>query len=76
MTFTLPEVLALKFTRRVPARNRSRYVAEALMERLAERERRLVRSCTVANEDPDVQEIERELDALPDTVSEPWTRAD
>jgi len=75
MTFTLPEVLAPNFTRRVPARDRSRYVAEALTERLAERERRLIRSCTVANEDPEVQEVERELDALPDTVSEPWTSA-
>jgi hypothetical protein len=76
MTFTLPEVLALDFRRHVPARNRSRYVAEALRERLAERERRLIRSCTVANEDPDVQETEREFDALPDTVSEPWISAD
>ncbi len=46
------------------------------MERLAERERRLIRSCAVANEDPEVQQIEREFDALPDTVSEPWMSAD
>jgi len=42
---------------------------------VAERERRLIRSGSVANETPEVAEIEREFDALPDVVSEPWTRA-
>jgi len=46
-----------------------------LPERLDERERRLIRSCNVANETAEVAEIEREFDALPDAVSEPWTRA-
>ena len=75
MTFTLPEPLAVRFTKRVAARDRSRYVAEALAERLAERERRLIRACEVANEDSEVLEIEREFDALPDVVTEPWTGA-
>ncbi len=41
MTFTLPDDLASSFTRRVPARDRSRYVADAIAEKLAEREKRL-----------------------------------
>ncbi len=49
-----------------------RYVAEALAERLAERERRLIRSCEVANATAEVVAIERVFDALPDAVSEPW----
>ena len=75
MTFTLPEPLADRFAKQVPPRDRSRYVAEAVAERLAERERRLIRSCNVANESAEVADIEREFDALPDVVSEPWTRA-
>ncbi len=75
MTFTLPEPLAVRFKKRVAARDRSKYVSEALAERLAERERQLIRSCEVANEDSQVLEIEREFDALPDIVTEPWTRA-
>ncbi|MGH7728024.1 MAG: hypothetical protein ACREM2_04425 [Vulcanimicrobiaceae bacterium] len=74
MTFALPEALAISFTRRIPARERSRYVSEALAERLAERERQLVRSCEIANADDDVREIEREFDALPDSIPEPWSR--
>jgi len=72
MTFTLPEPLAADFTKRVPSRSRSRYVAEALSERLAEREQRLVRSCEDANQDSDVRTIEREFDALEDNLPEPW----
>lgn len=72
MTFTLPEPLATRFAKCVAARDRSRYIAEALAERLAERERRLIRSCEAANDTAAVLEIEREFDALPDAVSEPW----
>jgi hypothetical protein len=74
MTFTLPEALAARFTKCVGSRDRSRYVAEALAERLAGRERRLIRSCEAANEDAEVAQIEREFDALPDTVTEAWQR--
>jgi hypothetical protein len=72
MTFTLPEPLASQFTRCVPARDRSRYVAEALSERLAARNRRLIESCDAANADPEVREIEHEFDALTDAEIEPW----
>ena len=75
MTFTLPEELAARFVRRVPARDRSRYLADALAEKLAEREKRLIRACEIANQDPNLREIEKELDALTDEVPEPWEDA-
>jgi hypothetical protein len=75
MTFTLPEDLAGAFTKRVPARDRSRYVADALAEKLAEREKRLIHACEIANQDPQVREIELEFDALTDAMSEPWKDA-
>jgi len=74
MTFTLPDALASSFAKRVPARDRSRYVAEALAEKLAERDKRLIRACEIANQDSDVREIEREFDSLGDAVPEPWER--
>jgi hypothetical protein len=73
MTFSLPESLAAKFTKHVPARARSRYVADAIANRLTERERRLIESCDAANADPAIVAIACEFDALPDTVAEPWT---
>ncbi len=75
ITFTLPEGLASSFLRRVPARDRSRYVADAIAEKLAEREKRLIQACEIANQDPDVREIEREFDALTDAMSESWEDA-
>jgi len=75
MTFTLPDELATSFTRRVPARDRSRYVADAIAEKLAEREKRLILACEIANQDPEVREIEREFDALTDAMPEPWEDA-
>jgi hypothetical protein len=75
MTFSLPEDLASSFTRRVPARDRSRYVADALADKLAERERRLIQACEIANQDPQVREIELDFDALTDAMPEPWKDA-
>ncbi len=75
MTFTLPEDLAIQFVRRVPARERSRYLAEALAQKLSERERQLIRACEVANQDPEIIAIEREFDALSDKVTELWSDA-
>ena len=72
MTFTVPEELAEQFVRRVPNRDRSRYVAEALAQKLNERDRRLIRACNAANQDPDVFAIERDMDALTDPIAEPW----
>ena len=75
MTFTLPEDLAAQFIRRVPARDRSRYLAAALAEKLALRERQLIRACELANQDADVTRVEQEFDALPDDIAEKWTDA-
>jgi ubiquinone biosynthesis protein UbiJ len=75
MTFSLPDGLAASFTKRVPARDRSRYVAEAIAEKLAEREKRLIQACEIANQDEDVREIEREFDNLTDEMPEPWEHA-
>lgn len=73
MTFTLPDQLADQFVKRVPARERSRYIAEALSEKLTKRERRLIRACEIANNNPDVASLEQDLDMPQDL--EPWTDA-
>jgi hypothetical protein len=75
MTFTLPDELASSFARRVPARERSRYVADAIAEKLADREKRLILACEVANQDPEVREIERDFDALTDAMPDQWEKA-
>ncbi len=75
MTFTLPEDVATKFVRQVPARDRSRYVTAAIATKLRESEEALIRACQVANDDPDVLAIEQEWDALSDNVAEPWNDA-
>ena len=75
MTFSLPESLASSFARRVPARDRSRYVADAIAQKLAERENRLIQACEIANQDPHVRQIEEEFDSLSDAMPEPWEDA-
>jgi ubiquinone biosynthesis protein UbiJ len=78
MTFTIPEEMAVKFLKRIPARDRSRYVTEAITAKLQEREEQLIRACEVANGDPDVLAIERDWEALAedvDRISEPWNSA-
>jgi hypothetical protein len=75
MTFTLPEDLAVQFVRRIPARERSRYLADALSEKLSARDRLLVEACRVANNDSEVRAIEKEFDAFADQTGEPWTNS-
>jgi hypothetical protein len=72
MTFTLPENLAEQFVRRVPARERSKYLATALNEKLSARDRQLVEACRIANNDPEVRAIEKEFDAITEKAAEPW----
>lgn len=72
MTFSLPEKLAAELVKRVPARGRSRYVADALAGKLKERDRVLARAAEVANRSRSVRRIEREFDALRDELAEPW----
>jgi hypothetical protein len=73
MTFTLPEQLAARLERSVPPRDRSRYLAEALTAKLAEQEQQFIRACEMANEDEEVQVIERELAGIRDEVLDPWS---
>ena len=72
MTFSLPADVATLFTRRVPARDRSRYLAEALAEKLADRDRALTRACELANSDADILAIEQEFDQLDTPIEDPW----
>jgi hypothetical protein len=72
MTFSVPEPLAAQFVRRVPSRDRSRFVSEALAARLDQRDAALIRACEVANRDLDVAEIEKEFDGIGDEMAEPW----
>ena len=75
MTFTLPADLADQFVRKVAARKRSHYLAQALAQKLHERDQRLIRACEVANRNLEVQAIEKEFDAISEEFSEPWTGA-
>jgi hypothetical protein len=75
MTFTVPEDLAAQLLKHVPARDRSRYVSEAISARLRQREERLIRACKTANSDPDALAIEREWDTLTGAIAEPWNDA-
>jgi metal-responsive CopG/Arc/MetJ family transcriptional regulator len=72
MTFSVPEQLAVQLLRRIPSRDRSRFVSEALAARLEERDAALIRACEIANQDMDVAEIERELAELSKEIAEPW----
>jgi ubiquinone biosynthesis protein UbiJ len=72
MTFSLPTALAAQLVKRVSARERSRYVAEALAARLQERDQMLVRAAEVANRSRQVRTIEREFDSLETDIEEPW----
>jgi ubiquinone biosynthesis protein UbiJ len=75
MTFSLSAGLAAQFVKRVSARHRSRYVAEALASKLKDRDRLLARAAEVANRSRQVREVERELDELADEIAEPWDDA-
>lgn len=75
LTFTLPESVAATFLRRVPPSARSQYVANAIAEKLRERDEQIIRACEVANASSDVRAIEESFDALrddADIMREPW----
>jgi hypothetical protein len=72
MTFSLPEDLASRLVKRVPARDRSRFLARVLEKSLREEDDSLIRSCLLANDDPDVKAIEKEWDQIQDKIEEPW----
>ncbi len=75
MTFTIPDDLAGQFLKRVQARERSRYVAEAIRTKLREREQQLIHACDIANADADVLVLEQDFGRLSDDIVEPWTDA-
>jgi hypothetical protein len=75
MTFSLPADLASQLVKRVPARDRSRFLAKALEKSLREEEQALVRSCRLANQDPEVAVIEQEWDQIGDQVEELWSES-
>jgi hypothetical protein len=72
MTFSIPEPLAAQLLRRVPSRDRSRFVSEALAARLKESDAALIRACEIANQNVDVTQIEKDFDEILDEISEPW----
>ena len=75
MTFTLPADLADRFVSKVAPRKRSRYLAQALAQKLQERDRKLIRACEIANRDLEVKAIEKEFDAISEEFREPWSDA-
>lgn len=72
VTFSLPKDLVARFAKRVPARERSRYVAEALATKLKEREQLLAHACEVANRSRAIRAVEQDWDVLTDEILEPW----
>lgn len=72
MTFTFPEEVASSFLRAVGPSRRSRFVVEAVEAKLRDRDRMLIEACIAANNDPETQEIEREMASLPDNMTEAW----
>jgi hypothetical protein len=64
MTFALPEDLTNWLLRCVPKGRRSEYVAEALAQKLSEWDRRMIKSCLLANKDSRVRAIEKEFDEI------------
>lgn len=75
MTFSLPVDLADRLTKRVPSRDRSRFLAQALEKSLGDEDAALILSCQSANEDPDATAIETEWDQIDDPIEEPWSGA-
>ncbi len=72
MTFSIPEVIARKFVGRVPARKRSKYLTEALEQKLSRQDEDLVRACKQANADAESAAIEKEMEDIEDGIEEPW----
>jgi len=70
MTFSFPEKLAAQLAQRIPTRQRSRYVADAVAARLAEQDRELHEAAAIVNACADIRLLEKELDALPDIETE------
>jgi hypothetical protein len=74
MTFEIPEEVAERFESEVPASEQSSIVAKLLQRASRPRltEEQWAAACEAANNDPETQEIQREMAALPDTMTEEW----
>ena len=73
MTFDIPDEVAERFSSEVPASEQSAVVAKLLRRRVSRptlTEEQWVAVCEAANNDPETQEIQREMDALPDTMTD------
>ena len=75
VTFSLPGELVSRLIKRVPARHRSRYVAEALANMLNRREQKLARACEAVNRSWAIRALERDWDVTTDEILEPWDDA-
>ena len=75
VTFSIPKEIANQLVHRVPARERSKFVARALKESLRKSDEALVRACLLANRDKDARAIEREFGRIKDVMVEPWDDA-
>ena len=75
MTFTVPGELAQLLLRRIPSRERSAYVSEAIAAKLQAMDESLIRACEAVNREIDVAAIEQEWESLQDRVVEPWQDA-
>jgi hypothetical protein len=74
MTFSLPEQLARTLVQRVPARERSRFLAHALETSLRAQDSELAQACRAANKDAKSKSLEQEWDRVQDEIQEPWSR--
>ena len=72
ITVSLPEELVREFTRRVPAQQRSRYIARAVSRSMRAEDDALIRACEAANADPDDAALREELDTMNDPLTEAW----
>ncbi len=74
MTFEIPDEVAERFSSEVPVDEQSRVVLRAMRRRITPKltEEPWDAICEAANNDPETQEIEREMAALPDTMTEEW----
>jgi hypothetical protein len=75
MTFSIPEPLGAKLLKSVSPRDRSRYVADALMAKLQMQDGELARACDLTNQNEDILSIERDFDAISSEIAEPWNDA-
>ena len=76
MTFTFPEDVANSFLRAVGPSRRSKFVVQAVQAELRSREKMLMDACIAANNDPETQQIEHQMAALPDTMTEAWDESE